>query len=78
MEINARERDNELRHAKEIIKTLRSGQQTRQKNTHMFAEAAAVAKVAKRRKNETTRDRSRDLVAGTNLQLGDWVEILNP
>ena len=76
--MNARERDNELRHAKELIKTLQSGQQIRQENTHVFAEAAAFTKVAKRRKNETARDRSRDLIAGINLQLGDWVKILNP
>ena len=78
MEINARKCDNELRHAKELTKTLRSGQKTRQENTGVFAEVVTVAKVAKRRKNEKTRDKSRDLVARTNLNLGDWVEMLNP
>jgi len=76
LEINARERDNELRHAKELIETLRSAQQIKQENTHLFGEAAAVAKEVKRRTNEATRDRSRDLIAGINLQLGDWVKIL--
>ena len=75
LELNAKERDNELAHAKRIIATIRDEQGKRNDDRSVSIETKHAAKAADTR---NTRDNTQNLIHGVDIRIGDWVTVLNP
>jgi len=74
LEISARECDNELLRARELIGIL----QQEQRETYMIAESAEVVNTTAPHTDTRVRDRTLNLIRGVDIQIGDWMIILNP
>ena len=72
LEINTREHDSELSYARQIIETLRSKQEEEKEPPSAYAKTTAVAE------ETSQQDRSRDIIEGVGIHVGNWIKVLNP
>jgi len=73
LEISARECENELLRARELIGIL----QQEERDTYVIAKLAEVVNTIAPHTDTRVRDRTLDLIRGVNIQIGDWVVIIN-